>query len=128
MRPPQKDAYGRPVNQRGYGAQNRPGQKQAYESPFAPKPAYGQTTEQPRKQQPPQQQLGNIKNDVVWALRNTGGGMSLHDIVSKCTTAGKPRYQETKVQNILEILLRDKKVEKSEETGRVTYKWAVESI
>jgi hypothetical protein len=126
MRPPQKDAYGRPLNQRGSTA--RPGQKQAYESPFSPRPAYGQPTEQPKKQQPPQQQLGNIKNDVIWALRNTGGGMSIHDIVAKCSASGKPRYAETKVVNILEILTRDGKVSKSEETGRVTYKWAVEGI
>ena len=122
MRPPQKDAYGRPLNQ---GA--RPGQKQAYESPFSPRPAYGQTTEQTKKQQP-QQQLGNIKNDVIWALRNAGGGMSIHDIVSKCSASGKPRYAETKVQNILEILVRDGKVARGEETGRVTYKWAVEAV
>ncbi len=127
MRPPQKDAYGRPLSQRGYGA--RPGQKPAYESPFSPRPAYGQTPEQPKKQQQqPPQQLGNIKNDVIWALRNAGGGMSIHDIVAKCSASGKPRYAETKVQHILEILARDGKVNKGEETGRVTYKWAVEAV
>jgi hypothetical protein len=121
MRPP-KDAYGRP----------QPGgsrQKPAYESPFSPRPAYGQPTTPPKQQkQAPAQQTGNVKGDVIWALRNAGGGMSIHDIVTKITTAGKPRYAETKVQNILEILVRDGKVKQGEETGRVTYKWAVEAI
>jgi hypothetical protein len=61
-------------------------------------------------------------------LRNAGGGMSVFDISSKITAAGKPRYAETKILNILELLVADHKVTKGEETGRVTYRWAVETV
>jgi hypothetical protein len=110
MRPTSKDPYGRPGRQPGQG-QNRPG--------------YGQPPAEEKKQPPPQPQA-NIKADVIWALRNAGGGMSVFDISSKITAAGKPRYAETKILNILEMLVADHKVNKGEETGRVTYKWAVE--
>ncbi len=72
--------------------------------------------------------MGNIRADVVWALRNAGGGMSVFDIGSKITSAGKPRYAETKILHILEMLAKDGKVEKSDVTGRVVYKWAVEAF
>lgn len=65
---------------------------------------------------------------MIWALRNAGGGMSVFDISSKITAVGKPRYAETKILNILEILVADYKVTKNEESGRVTYKWAVEAV
>ena len=74
------------------------------------------------------QQPVNVKADVIWALRNSGGGMTVFDISSKITAAGKPRYSETKILHILEMLITDRKVSKGEETGRVTYKWAVEAI
>jgi hypothetical protein len=122
MRPPVKgqDPYGRPgQQQQRYGQQPNAQQR----------PGYGQPpTEQKRPQAPPAQQAGNIRADVVWALRNSGGGMSIFDISSKITSAGKPRYAETKILNILEILVRDGKVNMSEQTGRVTYKWAVEAV
>jgi len=38
------------------------------------------------------------------------------------------RYAETKILNILELLVADHKVNKGEEPGRATYKWAVEAI
>ena len=82
-----------------------------------------------RSSQPtPAQQPGNVKADVIWALRNAGGGMSVFDISSKITAAGKPRYPETKILHILEMLVKDQKVTQGEETGRVTYKWAVEAF
>ena len=120
MRPPSKDPYGRPgqgQSRPGYGQQ--PGQR----------PAYGQQPAEEKKQQPtPVQQPGNVKADVIWALRNAGGGMSVFDISSKITAAGKPRYPETKILNILEMLMKDNKVNKGEETGRVLYKWTVEAF
>jgi hypothetical protein len=84
--------------------------------------------EEKKQPSPPAQPPGNIKADVIWALRNAGGGMSVFDISSKITAAGKPRYSETKILHILEMLVVDLKVNRSEETGRVTYKWAVEAI
>jgi hypothetical protein len=120
MRPTSKDLYGRPgqgQNRPGYGQQ--PGQR----------PGYGQPPSAEKKPPPPRvQPPGNIKADVIWALRNAGGGMSVFDISSKITAAGKPRYAEIKILNILELLVADHKVSKSEETGRVTYKWAVEAV
>jgi hypothetical protein len=114
MRPTSKDPHGRPRQQQGQG-QNRP--------------AYGQQPAEEKKQQPsPAQPPGNVKADVIWALRNAGGGMSVFDISSKITAAGKPRYAETKILNILELLVADSKVHKSDVTGRVTYKWAVEAF
>jgi hypothetical protein len=101
MRPPSKDPYA------------RPGQPPAAEK---------------KQQFSPAQQPGNVKADVIWALRNAGGGMSVFDVSSKITAAGKPRYPETKIQHILEILAADGKVLKSDVTGRVTYKWAVEAF
>ena len=107
MRPTSKDPYG------------RPGQR----------PGYGQQSAEEKKQQPsPVRPPGNVKADVIWALRNAGGGMSVFDISSKITTAGKPRYPETKILNILELLVADSKVRKTDVTGRVTYKWAVEAF
>ena len=127
MRPPPKDPYGRPGQQQGQG-QNRPGYGQQ-PGQGQSRPGYGQPPAEEKKQQPsPAQQPGNVKADVIWALRNAGGGMSVFDISSKITAAGKPRYAETKILNILELLVADHKVNKGEETGRVTYKWAVESI
>lgn len=124
MRPPPKDPYGRPrqqpgqsQNRPGYG--QRPGQRPGYDPPLAE-----EKKEQPKRAQQP----GNVKADVIWALRNAGGGMSVFDISSKITAAGKPRYAETKILNILEILIADYKVTKNEQTGRVTYKWAVEAV
>ena len=70
----------------------------------------------------------NVKADVIWALRNAGGSMSVFDISSKITAAGKPRYAETKILHILEMLVKDGKVDKSDVTGRVTYKWAVQAF
>jgi hypothetical protein len=117
MRPTPKDPYGlgRPGRQQGQG-QNRPG--------------YGQQPEEAKKQQPPSpaQPIGNIRADVVWALRNAGGGMSVFDINSKIMAAGKPRYAETKILHILEMLVKDGKVDSSDVTGRVTYKWAVQAF
>jgi hypothetical protein len=101
MRPPSKDPYA------------RPGQPPAAEK---------------KQQSSPAQQPGNVKADVIWALRNAGGGMSVFDVSSKITAAGKPRYPETKIQHILELLAADGKVQKSDVTGRVTYKWAVEAF
>jgi hypothetical protein len=124
MRPTSKDPYGRPGQQSGQ-AQNRPG----YGQQPGQRPGYGQPPAEEKKQQPtPAKQPGNVKADVIWALRNAGGGMSVFDISSKITKAGKPRYPETKILHILEMLVVDLKVNKSEETGRVTYKWAVEAI
>ena len=129
MRPPAKgqDPYGRGR----YGQQQqRPGQQSGYGQQPAgqQRPGYGQPPgEQKKPQTPPAQQAGNIRADVVWALRNAGGGMSIFDISSKIIAAGKPRYAETKIQHILEMLVADGKVHKGEETGRVTYKWAVEA-
>ncbi|MFI5117871.1 MAG: hypothetical protein ACHP8B_14365 [Terriglobales bacterium] len=124
MRPTSKDPYGRPGQQPGQG-QNRPG----YGQQPGQRPGYGQQPAEEKKQQPPPaQQPGNVKADVIWALRNAGGGMSVFDISSKITAAGKPRYAETKIMHILEMLVVDHKVNKGDETGRVTYKWAVEAI
>ncbi len=124
MRPTSKDPHGRPGQQPGQG-QNRPG----YGQQPGHRPGYGQPPAEEKKQQPtPAQQPGNIKADVIWALRNAGGGMSIFDISSKITAAGKPRYAETKIQHILEMLVKDQKVTQGEETGRVTYKWAVEAF
>ena len=124
MRPTSKDAYGRPGQQPGRG-QSRPG----YGQQPGQRPAYGQQPAEEKKEPPkPVQQAGNVKADVIWALRNAGGGMSVFDINTKIRAAGKPRYAETKILNILEMLVADKKVNKGEETGRVTYKWAVEAI
>ena len=111
MRPTSKDPHGRPGQQPG----NRPG--------------YGQPPAEEKKQPPPRaQQPGNVKADVIWALINAGGGMSVFDISSKITAAGKPRYAETKILNILELLVADGKVHESDVTGRVTYKWTVEAF
>ncbi|MGB9106036.1 MAG: hypothetical protein WCC59_14850 [Terriglobales bacterium] len=124
MRPTSKDPYRRPGQQPGQG-QNRPG----YGQQPGQRPGYGQPPAEDKKQQPsPAQQPGNVKADVIWALRNAGGGMSVFDISSKITAAGKPRYAETKILHILEMLVVDLKVKRSEETGRVTYKWAVEAV
>ncbi|MGA1998516.1 MAG: hypothetical protein ABSG52_00865 [Terriglobales bacterium] len=124
MRPTSKDPYGRPGQQPGQG-QNRPG----YGQQPGQRPGYGQPPAEEKKQQPsPVRQPGNVKADVIWALRNAGGGMSVFDISSKITAAGKPRYAETKIMHILEMLVVDHKVNKGDETGRVTYKWAVEAI
>lgn len=124
MRPPPKDPYGRPRQQPGQG-QNRPG----YGPQPGQRPGYGQPPAEEKKEQPKRaQQPGNVKVDVIWALRNAGGGMSVFDISSKIRAAGKPRYAETKILNILEILVADHKVTKNEETGRVTYRWAVEAV
>jgi hypothetical protein len=124
MRPPSKDPYGRPGQQPGQG-QNRPG----YGQQPGQRPGYGQPPAEEKKQQPsPVRQPGNVKADVIWALRNAGGGMSVFDISSKITAAGKPRYAETKIMHILEMLVVDHKVNKGDETGRVTYKWAVEAV
>lgn len=124
MRPTSKDPYGRPGQQKGQG-QSRPG----YGQQPGQRPGYGQQPAEEKKQQPsPAQQPGNVKADVIWALRNAGGGMSVFDISSKITAAGKPRYAETKILNILELLVADSKVQKSDVTGRVTYKWAVEAV
>ncbi len=132
MRPPQKgqDPYGR-----GRYGQQRPGQQSGSGQHFGygqrPATGYGQPpAQQQQPQQPPKpvQQPGNVRADVVWALRNAGGGMSVFDVSSKITAAGKPRYAETKIQHILEMLVADGKVNRSEETGRVTYKWAVEAV
>jgi hypothetical protein len=124
MRPTSKDPHGRPGQQPGQG-QNRPG----YGQQPGTRLGYGQPPAEEKKQQPsPAQQPGNVKADVIWALRNAGGGMSVFDISSKITAAGKPRYAETKILHILEMLVADLKVNKGEETGRVTYKWAVEAI
>ena len=124
MRPPSKDPYGRPGQQSGQG-QSRTG----YGQQPGQRPAYGQQPAEEKKEPPkPAQQPGNVKADVIWALRNAGGGMSIFDISSKITLAGKPRYAETKILNILEMLIKDNKVKKSEETGRVLYKWAVEAF
>ena len=124
MRPTSKDPYGRPGQQPGQG-QNRPG----YGQQPGHRPGYGQPSAEEKKQQPsPAQQPGNVKADVIWALRNAGGGMSIFDIASKITAAGKPRYPETKILHILEMLVVDLKVNKSDVTGRVTYKWAVEEF
>jgi hypothetical protein len=124
MRPTSKAPYGRPGQQQGQG-QNRPG----YGQQPGHRPGYGQQPAEEKKQPPsPAQQPGNVKADVIWALRNAGGGMSVFDISSKITAAGKPRYAETKILNVLELLVADHKVNKGEETGRVTYKWAVEAI
>lgn len=124
MRPPPKDPYGRPGQQPGQG-QNRPG----YGQQPGQRPGYGQPPAGEKKEQPKRaQQPGNVKADVIWALRNAGGGMSVFDISSKITAVGKPRYAETKIMHILEILVADHKVNKSEETGRVTYKWVVEAV
>ncbi len=54
--------------------------------------------------------------------------MSVFDVSSKITAAGKPRYPETKIQHILEMLVSDGKATRSEEVWRVTYKWAVEAV
>jgi hypothetical protein len=70
----------------------------------------------------------NVRADVIWALKNAGGGMSVFDISSKITAAGKPRYAETKILHILDLLVADHKVDRGEQTGRVTYKWAVEAF
>jgi hypothetical protein len=107
MRPPSKDPYGRPGQRPGYG-----------------QPPAEEKKEQPRLAQQP----GNVKADVIWALRNAGGGMSVFDISSKITAAGKPRYAETKIMHILEMLVVDHKVTKGDETGRVIYKRAVEAV
>ena len=124
MRPPPKDPYGRPGQQPGQ-EKNRPSQGQQP----GQRPGYGQPPAEETKQPPPPvQQPRNVKADVIWALKNAGGGMSVFDISSKITAAGKPRYAETKILNILELLVADSKVNKSEETGRVTYKWAVEAF
>ena len=124
MRPPSKDPRGRPGQQAGQG-QNRPG----YGQQPGQRPGYGQQPAEEKKQQPPPvQQPRNVRADVIWALRNAGGGMSVFDISSKITAAGKPRYAETKILNILELLVADHKVNQGEETGRVTYKWAVEAL
>lgn len=124
MRPPPKDPYGRPGQQQGQG-QNRPG----YGQQPGTRPGYGQPPAEEKKQPPPPAQPpGNIKADVIWALRNAGGGMSVFDISSKITATGKPRYPETKILHILEMLVKDQKVTQGEETGRVTYKWAVEAF
>jgi len=124
MRPTSKDPYGRPGQQPGQG-QNRPGHGQQP----GQRPGYGQPPAAETKQRPsPAQPPGNVKADVIWALRNAGGGMSVFDISSKITAAGKPRYAETKILNILELLVADSKVHKSDVTGRVTYKWAVEAF
>jgi hypothetical protein len=115
MRPPPKgpDPYGR----------GRFGQQQ----PNRRGPTPGQTTSEEKKQPPSTaQQAGNIRADVVWALRNAGGGMSLFDISSKLFASGKPRYPETKIAHVLELMIADGKVSKSDQTGRVTYKWVVE--
>jgi hypothetical protein len=126
MRPQPKDQYGRPLRgngqrQSGYGQQGGHGQQ---------RPGYGQRTEESRQEKPPArpQPPANIKADVIWALRNAGGGMSLFDIGTKIISAGKPRYGETKIQHILEMLVQDGKVSKAEQTGRVTYKWMVEAF
>jgi hypothetical protein len=124
MRPTSKDPQARPGQQQGQG-QNRPG----YGQQPGHRPGYGQQPAEEKKQQPsPAQQPGNVKADVIWALKNAGGGMSIFDLSSKITAAGKPRYAETKIQHILEILVADGKVQKSEVTGRVTYQWAVEAF
>jgi hypothetical protein len=126
MRPPPKDPYGRPGQQSGRGQRPGYGQQPAQ----GQRPGYGEPPEEPKKQQPPTpaQQTGNIKSDVIWALKNSGGGLSVFDIGSKITAAGKPRYGETKIQHVIEMLVTDGKVSKSETTGRVTYKWAVEAF
>ena len=102
----------------------------ATDSSRGQRPGYGQEPEEPKKQAPPSpaQQVGNIKADVIWALKNAGGGMSVFDIGSKITAAGKPRYAETKIAHVLDMLVQDGKVSKGESTGRVTYKWAVEAF
>lgn len=125
MRPPPKDPYGRPGQQQGRGS-TRPG----YGQQPGQRPGYGQEPEEPKKQAPPSpaQQVGNIKADVIWALKNAGGGMSVFDIGSKISVAGKPRYGETKIAHVLDMLVQDGKVSKGESTGRVTYKWAVEAF
>ena len=124
MRPTSKDPHGRPVQQSGQ-AQNRPG----YGQQPGNRPGYGQPPAEEKKQPPrPAQQPGNVKADVIWALRNAGGGMSVFDISSKITAAGKPRYAETKILNILELLVADGKVHESDVTGRETYKWSVEAF
>jgi hypothetical protein len=127
MRPPPKDPYGRPGQQSGRGQRPGYGQQPAYGQQ---RPGAGQQPEEPKKQQPPQQQqqTQNIKADVVWALKNSGGGLSVFDIGSKITGAGKPRYGETKIQHVVEMLVNDGKVTKTEATGRVIYKWAVEAF
>ena len=136
MRPTSKDPYGRPgqpgqgQNRPGYGQQPGRGQNRpAYGQQPDHRTGYGQQPAAEQRQQPsPAQRPTNIKGDVIWALRNAGGGMSVFDISSKITAAGKPRYGETKILNILELLVKDNKVTMSDETGRVTYKWTVEEF
>ncbi|MGI9101032.1 MAG: hypothetical protein ACR2IF_01185 [Terriglobales bacterium] len=136
MRPTGKpDPYGRGRQQPGYG-QNRStyggyGQQTGYgqQQPGygQQRPGYGQPPQKPPEQKKPEAPL-NIRADVVWALRGAGGGLSVFDISSKLADARKPRYAETKIVHILETMVQDGKVTKSEETGRVTYKWAVEAV
>lgn len=127
MRPQPKDQWGRPQRSNGQRQQTGYGQQSGYGQQ---RPGYGQQPEDANKQKPPVPvpPVGNVKADVIWALRNAGGGMSVFDIGNKITASGKPRYAETKIQHILELLVQDAKVSKSEGTGRVTYKWAVEAF
>ena len=65
----------------------------------------------------------NIRADVIWALRGQGGGLTLFEIASRIASQRKQKYGDHKILNVLDILMQGGQVEKSESTGRVTYRW-----
>ena len=73
------------------------------------------------------QNTQSLRGDVISALRGAGP-LNLFEIAQKITQTKKVRYSEAKIQQILDILVTGNQVEKGDNMGRPTYRWAADEV